>query len=117
MVYGGFERKFAFIQPVLERVRFLHGRIANPGCMQVAVDPDQTPEPVYVQHFRQMWTACFQAFLRNESAGHICFTPELLGPDIYYARTFQGVEESDRWRQSLILKKMAEECFESVQHC
>jgi sugar phosphate isomerase/epimerase len=31
MVYGGFERKLAFIQPVIERVRFIHGRIGNPG--------------------------------------------------------------------------------------
>ena len=37
MVYGGFARKLEFIQPVLERVRFLHGRIGNPGCMQVDI--------------------------------------------------------------------------------
>ncbi len=40
MVYGGFEKKFAFIQPVIERVRFLHGRISSPGCIQVAVEHD-----------------------------------------------------------------------------
>ena len=37
MVYGGFENKLACIQPVIERIRFLHGRIGNPGCMQVDV--------------------------------------------------------------------------------
>ncbi len=37
MVYGGFEKKLSFIQPVIERVYFLHGRIGNPGCMQVDI--------------------------------------------------------------------------------
>ncbi len=35
MVYGGFQNKFEFIRPVLERVSFLHGRIGDPGSMQV----------------------------------------------------------------------------------
>lgn len=112
MVYGGFEKKLQFIQPVLERVRFVHGRIGNPGCMQVRVDPDQDPEPEYVTHFRQLWTACFRYGTR-------IFAPELLAPSIYYARTFPGpnghpVEESDRWEQSLILKKIAEDCWEDA---
>ena len=116
MVYGGFEKKFSFIQPVLERVRFLHGRIANPGCIQVSVALDQTPQPLYVQHFEQLWTASFRGFLRHAQPGeHICFTPELLAPDIFYARTFHNREESDRWEQSLALKAIAERCFACAQ--
>ena len=42
MVYGGFEAKLAFIQPVIERVRFVHGRIGNPGSMQVDVGDGDT---------------------------------------------------------------------------
>ena len=116
MVYGGFEKKFAFIEPVLERVGFLHGRIGNPGCMQVRIDPDAT----YVEHFKQLWTAAFRHFLRLAQPGEVIyFAPELLAPDIYYARTFPdrdgvAVEESDRWEQSLVLKKMAEDCFEGA---
>ncbi len=116
MVYGGFEKKFAFIEPVLERVGFLHGRIGNPGCMQVRIDPDAT----YVEHFKQLWTAAFRHFLRLAQPGEVIyFAPELLAPDIYYARTFPDrdgvtVEESDRWEQSLVLKKMAEECFRNA---
>jgi hypothetical protein len=116
MVYGGFDKKFVFIRPVLERVRFLHGRIASPGCIQVAVQPDLVPQPSYVAHFRQLWTACFHGFLRAaRPEEHICFTPELLSSDIYYARTFMNVEESDRWKQSLILKEIAEHCFLCAQ--
>lgn len=109
MVYGGFEKKLRFIEPVIERVRFIHGRIGNPGSIQVAIHADEVPEPEYVTHFRELWTACFRA-------GAAIFTPELLAPDIYYARTFRDaagkpVEESDRWEQSLVLRRIAEECF------
>jgi hypothetical protein len=117
MVYGGFEKKLAFIEPILERVRFIHGRIGNPGCMQVRIDADASPEPVYVVHFKQLWTAAFRHFLRTALPGDsIYFAPELLAPEIYYARTFPNsegvpVEESNRWEQSLVLKQIAEECF------
>lgn len=100
MVYGGFERKFEFIQPVIERVRFVHGRIGNPGCMQVPV----VTNAEYVDHFRRLWTSSFRCGAR-------IFTPELLASDIYYARTFDGIEEGDRWEQSLVLKRIAQECF------
>ncbi len=112
MVYGGFDRKLAFIRPVLERVRFIHGRVANPGCVQVAIPGLASKQPTYVDHFRQLWTAAFCGFIRStDGAPFICFTPELLAPEIYYARTFDGVEESDRWEQSLLLTRIAEQCF------
>ncbi len=116
MVYGGFETKLVFIKPVLERVRFLHGRIASPGCIQVPVRLDTIPQPAYVEHFRQLWTASFRGFLAAaQPQDHICFTPELLASDIYYARTFMNTEESNRWEQSLILKQIAEHCFTCAQ--
>ena len=47
------------------------------------------------------------------------FTPELLAPEIYYARTFKDVngamaEESDRWQQSLVLTALARDWFASA---
>jgi hypothetical protein len=115
MVYGGFENKLAYIQPVIDRVRFLHGRVGNPGCMQVAITPDD-PAP-YVAHFRTLWTRCFEAYLRDPAPQQrfITFTAELLGPDIFYARTFHAEEESDRWQQSLLLTQLARECFASAR--
>ena len=116
MVYGGFAKKLSFIQPVLDRVGFLHGRIANPGCIQVAIDSAEANGADYVDHFRQMWTASMRAFLsRHDAPPFLCFTPELLAPDIYYARTFGGVEESDRWKQSLLLNEIARQCFTCAQ--
>jgi hypothetical protein len=111
MVYGGFESKLEFIQPVIERVRFLHGRIGTPGCMQVAVTKDDPA--TYVAHFRTIWRQCFAAYLKHPAPQQpfITFTAELLAPEIYYARTFDGAEESDRWEQSLVLVEIAKQCF------
>jgi sugar phosphate isomerase/epimerase len=115
MVYGGFEMKFEFIRPVLDRVRFLHGRIGNPGCMQVDVGEGKIEGRPYVEHFRRLWTACFSGFLRTASPGaSISFAAELLAPGIYYARTFNDQEESDRWQQSLVLCRIARECFRAA---
>lgn len=119
MVYGGIENKWAFMQPVFERVRFVHGRIGSPGCMQVAVDDSGTLP--YVAHFKEMWRRSFAGFLASAQPGdYICFVPELLGPEIYYARTFKNaagevVEESDRWQQALLYTRMARTCFETAR--
>jgi sugar phosphate isomerase/epimerase len=121
MVYGGFENKLAFIRPVLERIGFIHGRIGNPGCMQVNIgdgsmgDGSREDRP-YVAHFRALWTEAFAGFLaRRPVTDAICFTPELLAPSIYYARVFDGQEESDRWQQSLVLVRIARECFDAAR--
>ena len=65
MVYGGFEAKLAFIAPVLERVRYIHGRIGDPGCIQVDIGDGEGRG--HVDHFRRMWTRAMAGFL--ESAG------------------------------------------------
>jgi len=123
-VYGDIEEKFKFMQPVFDRVRFLHGRIGSPGSIQVGIDETQDDaddgrkaHPTYVAHFREMWTRSFQGFLKAAQPGdYICFTPELLPPDIYYAQVVKDPqgnwrEESDRWRQALTYARIAKECF------
>ena len=116
MVYGGFESKLEFFRPVLGRVGFMHGRIGNPGCMQVDVGDGSDGQGPYIGHFRALWTESFLGFLRRRPLeDRFCFTPELLGPEYYYARTFAGKEESDRWEQSLVLVRMARECFSEAR--
>jgi sugar phosphate isomerase/epimerase len=112
MVYGGFENKLEFIRPVLGRIGFLHGRIGNPGCMQVDLGDGGADGHPYVDHFRALWTESFLGFLRRRPLpDRFCFVPELLGPEHYYARVFGTQEESDRWQQSLLLVRIARECF------
>lgn len=116
MVYGEFEEKLTFIRPVLERVRFMHGRIGNPGSMQVDIgDGDETAHP-YVADFRALWTEAFRGFLGAARHGdYVLFVPELLSARIYYARLVPGEagprEEGSRWEQAQVLRRIARECF------
>ena len=116
MVYGGVETKMDFFRPVLARIGFLHGRIGNPGSMQVDIGDGSAEQRPYIAHFRALWTESFLGFLRRRPpCDRFCFTPELLGPEFYYARIFAGREESDRWEQSLVLVRIARECFAEAQ--
>ncbi len=122
LVYGGFENKFHFIAPVLERVRFLHGRIGNPGCIQVDIGYGKVDGQPFVGHFQKLWTASMSAFLQSAApSDYLTFVPELLAPGIYYARLVRDAdgkmhEESDRWTQSLVLCRIARECFARASH-
>ncbi|MGH7144797.1 MAG: sugar phosphate isomerase/epimerase family protein [Planctomycetota bacterium] len=123
MVYGDFERKLDFLAPVFERVRFVHGRIGNPGSMQVDIGDgkNQKGRRPYVDHFRALWTRSFRGFLKSAKPGdYLCFTPELLPANIYYARLVrtprgQWREECDRWLQALLYVKIAKACFAAAQ--
>lgn len=118
MVYGGIENKWEFIAPVFDRVRFIHGRIGNPGSIQVDVNDEENVS--YVEHFKEMWTKCFVGFLKTAQPGdYICFTIELLKSDIFYARTIKTEnkgkqEEGDRWQQALLYKEIIKECWEKA---
>ena len=63
------------LNPILERTRFMHGRIANSGCIQAPVGDAGE----YVGHFRAMWQRCFEGFLSDAQPGdYLSFNPEIL---------------------------------------
>lgn len=124
LVYGNWENKMAFMEPIFERTGFLHGRIASPGCMQVPIGADLASRPIqahgqvdYLANFRELWTRAMMGFLRHAIPGDILiFAPELLSGTSYYARVFpnasgQMIEESDRYAQALLLGALARSCF------
>lgn len=119
MVYGGVDTKLPFVQPVFDRTRFVHGRIGNPGSMQVDIG-DGTGRP-FVDHFKEMWTRAFAGFLKSARPGdYIIFAPELLYAKNYYARAFRNtagelVEEGDRWEQAILYGQIARACFAAAQ--
>ena len=120
MTYGGVEAKLDRLEPIFQRVRFIHGRIGNSGSMQVDVGDGSSEGRPFVDHFRAFWTRSFRGFLANANPGDVIpFTPELLRPAINYARTFKMPdgsrrEESDRWQQALVLCQIARECYEAA---
>ncbi len=128
LVYGDWNTKLAFMKPIFERVGFLHGRIASPGCMQVAIGQNVTggAQPGhavvdYLGHFEELWTLAMAGFLHNSKPGDVLiFAPELLGSTHYYARLFPDasgelIEESDRYAQALLYKELARACFAAAE--
>jgi hypothetical protein len=128
LVYGDWNAKLAFMQPIFDRVGFLHGRIASPGCMQVPIDTDLSAKPAqahgetdYLAHFKELWTSAMKGFLAQAEAGDVLiFAPELLSGNNYYARLFPdasgcNVEETDRYSQALLYAELARGCFIKAQ--
>lgn len=107
MVYGEFDEKLEALQPVFDRCRMIHGRISDPGCIQVAVADDDTSD--HVAHFRRMWTAIEDACSAAD-VETLPFVVELLGPRQHYARTVERgngrEEECDRWTQADVLWRL-----------
>ena len=119
MTYGDFDERLAFLAPVFERTRFLHGRIGDPGCIQIDVGDGDPAKHPSVDHFEAFWTAAFRGFLATAGPDeHIVFAPELLPAQINYARTVPGpgdngdrVEDGDRWQQASVLNDIARRCW------
>ncbi len=119
MVYGGLEMKLDFLEPVFDRVRFIHGRIGNPCCMQVAIG-DGKSRPLqasgdidFLDDYRKIWARAFSGFIRNAAPDEsLIFCPEILSGQYYYAREFPAHdgrmrEESDRYREALVYRELA----------
>ncbi|MBC7917927.1 MAG: hypothetical protein H7Y28_08965 [Rhodoferax sp.] len=119
MPYGDMIDKLNFMTPVFERVRFFHGRMGNSSHIQVPLaDPTMSGA---VEHFKEIWVRCLTGFLQTAVPGDfLVFAPELLHPEINYARTIinaQGerVEESDRWLEALQYAQIIQTCFATAQ--
>ena len=127
LIYGDFPGKLDQMQPIFDRVRFMHGRIGSPGSIQVDIADGHSPIPLvysprdFLADFRTMWTRAMSGFLRHAVPGdYLIFAPEILAPFIYYARVFPGPdgqlrEESDRWQQALVYARIARECFAAAK--
>ncbi len=124
LVYGDWQDKLDFLEPVFRRVGFLHGRVASSGCMQVPIGADCAARPAqahgvinYLDHFKELWTRAMLGFLGTAQAGDVLvFAPELLAGTHYYARKFPDaagrlVEETDRYAEALLYKDLARSCF------
>ena len=110
MVYGDFDSKLRAIRPVFERCQMIHGRISDPGCIQVAVDGVLDPS-AHVEHFRRMWR-CVLDQCQVGGAESMPFVVELLPAAAHYARTVDRgsgpEEEVDRWTQANVLWEIFE---------
>jgi len=104
-----YERAIERMMPVLSRTSHLHGRISNGEQVQVdvGVGTGQTP-----QFFVQMWTAAMREWRKGAGPGDVFPFASELGPPRYAITMPDGKEFSDRWEQSLVMKRLAEQAWE-----
>ena len=127
---GEFLERMEWLAPVLERVRFMHGRISNTGCIQAPVHDTG----IYVGHFANMWQRCFEGFLRSAQPGdYLSFNAELLPLRIgtgdttlwlHYAQQRPALpddpmegEPTDRYVEAQTLWQIATDAFAAAQAC
>ena len=116
LVYGDIAHKWDLLQPVFDRVRFMHLRVGNSSTMQLTLK--EPSMKVAMEHYREMWQRSMAGFLAGAEQGDIFIVaPELLSPTHNYARRLfdpasgSWQEDSDRWQESLALVEVARECF------
>jgi len=100
------------MMPVLERVSHMHGRISNGEQVQVDVG-DGTNETA--QFFVRLWSIAMRHWLQSAGPGDVFSFASELGPPRYAITTPDGQEISDRWEQSLVMKKLAEQAWQQAQ--
>lgn len=108
--YGWKEERAADrMAPVLERTSHLHGRISNGEQVQVDVGEGDNDT---ARFFVDLWSRAMRHWLQGAGPGDVFpFTPEL-GPPRYAITTPDGKEFSDRWEQSLVMKRLAEQAWQ-----
>jgi sugar phosphate isomerase/epimerase len=107
---GAIER----MRPIIERVAHVHGRISNGEQVQVDVGDGSGGEATPAGFFRQIWTEIFRIWRLSAQPGDILPFSSELGPPRYAITLPDGREFSDRWEQSLVMKRMAEEAWEAA---
>ena len=103
------ERAIERMDPILQRVFHLHGRISNGEQVQVDVG-DGSGETA--QFFVKLWAKAMSYWRKDAAPGDIFPFASELGPPRYAITLPDGREFSDRWEQSLVMKKLAEQAWE-----
>lgn len=107
--YGlAYERAIERMMPVLTRTSHLHGRISNGEAVQVDVG-DGSGETA--QFFVQIWAAAMREWRKEAGPGDVFPFASELGPPRYAITLPDGKEFSDRWEQSLVMKRLAEQAW------
>ncbi|MEJ8544702.1 sugar phosphate isomerase/epimerase [Brevibacillus borstelensis] len=108
----------ACFQKLLKRTSCIHGRVSNGQQIQVDIGPDGE-HPMTARHLA-WWKEGMAYWLDEAREGDVLPFVCELGP-VPYAISLYGylptsVEEiSDRWKQSLVLKRLAENAWEEAK--
>ena len=102
------ERAIERMDTVLQRTIALHGRVSNGEQVQVDIG-DGTGDTA--QFFVRIWARAMSHWCQGAGPGDVFPFASELGPPRYAITTLDGREISDRWEQSLVIKKLAEQAW------
>lgn len=107
------ERAVDRLMCVLERTSHLHGRVSNGEAVQVDIGDGSGDT---AQFFVRLWANAMRHWLQGAGPGDVFPFASELGPPRYAITLPDGREFSDRWAQSLVMKRLAEMAWERAQH-
>jgi hypothetical protein len=111
--YGWEEERAADrLMPVLERTSHMHGRISNGEQVQVDVGDGSGQT---AQFFVELWSKAMRNWQKYASPGDVFPFASELGPPRYAITLPDGKEFSDRWEQSLVMKRLAEQAWDRAE--
>lgn len=106
------ERAVDHLMPVLERTSHMHGRVSNGESVQVHVGGEDGDTPLF---FVRLWATAMWHWLQSAAPGDVFPFASELGPPRYAITLPNGNEFSDRWDQSLVMKRLAELAWTRAQ--
>jgi sugar phosphate isomerase/epimerase len=94
--------------PVLERTGTIQARVSNGEQVQIDAG-DGSPAPA--RFMVALWTEAMRRWRRQAGPGGVLPFASELGPPPYSITDASGRELSDRWEQSLVMKRLGEEAW------
>ena len=105
------DENHALVHRLLDATWAFHGRVASREQVQIELSfPHHRP---WVDLFMQWWEYGFESFRRRAGSDALCFTCEL-GPKPYAITGPDGNDTTDRWAESLMMKRLIEDLYARV---
>jgi sugar phosphate isomerase/epimerase len=102
----------ALWRPILDRCYSFQCRISNGE--QVQVDAGDGSSKL-AQKWVELWTEILRRWLKQARPGDMFPVTSELGPPGYAMVDLNGVEISDRWQQSLVMKRLTEQAWRKAR--
>lgn len=106
------EEWFQFWGPILDRCYSFQCRISNGEQVQVDVGDGNSK---LAQKWVELWSEILRRWLKKARPGDIFPVTSELGPPGYSIVDLKGDEISDRWQQSLVMKRLTEQAWKNAR--
>lgn len=109
---GSAERMIQAWGPALDRCNGIQCRISSGNQVQLDVGDGSTK---LAQEWMKLWAEIMRRWLKRAQPGEFLPVAPELGPPGYSIVGLDGKEVSDRWEQSLVMKKLTEQAWKLAQ--